>query len=128
MVSSNSASTFAVFKAGTNMSLVVNDVELATDKDGYLLHLSDWSPIVAEALAAAEKIQLTKAHWEIIELLRDFYREFELSPAMRALVKQTAIKLGEEKGRSIYLLQLFPPSPAKIASKIAGLPRPANCL
>jgi tRNA 2-thiouridine synthesizing protein E len=110
------------------MVLVVNGVEFATDKDGYLLQLADWTPAVAEVLATAENIQLTPAHWEIIELLRDFYREFELSPAMRALVKQTARKLGEEKGRSIYLLQLFPPSPAKIASKIAGLPRPANCI
>lgn len=110
------------------MPLQVNGIELATDKDGYLLQLTDWSPAVAEALALEEHIQLTPAHWEIIELLRDFYREFELSPAMRALVKQTAKKLGEEKGRSVYLLQLFPPSPAKIASKIAGLPRPANCL
>lgn len=110
------------------MSLVVNGIELATDKDGYLVYLSDWNPSVAEALAAKENIQLSSAHWEIIDLLREFHREFELSPAMRALVKQTAIKLGEEKGRSIYLLQLFPPSPAKIASKIAGLPRPANCL
>jgi tRNA 2-thiouridine synthesizing protein E len=110
------------------MSLVVNGVELATDKDGYLLQLSDWTPAVAEALAETENIQLTPAHWEIINLLREFYREFELSPAMRALVKQTAKKLGDDKGRSIYLLHLFPPSPAKIASKIAGLPRPANCL
>jgi tRNA 2-thiouridine synthesizing protein E len=110
------------------MVLVVNGVEFDTDKDGYLLQLADWTPAVAEVLATAENIQLTPAHWEIIELLRDFYREFELSPAMRALVKQTARKLGEEKGRSIYLLQLFPPSPAKIASKIAGLPRPANCI
>ena len=110
------------------MSLVVKGTKLDTDKDGYLLHLSDWTPEIAEALAAAENIQLTPEHWEIIELLRDFYRDYELSPAMRALVKQTAIKLGEEKGRSIYLLQLFPPTPAKIASKIAGLPRPPNCL
>jgi tRNA 2-thiouridine synthesizing protein E len=51
-----------------------------------------------------------------------------MSPAMRALVKYTEKKLGPEKGRSIYLLNLFPPSPAKVASKIAGLPRPTNCL
>ena len=36
--------------------------------------------------------------------------------------------LGKEKSRSIYLMQLFPPSPARVASKIAGLPRPENCL
>ncbi len=110
------------------MSLILNNREIATDKDGFLAHLNDWDPEVAAALAHQEHIELTQAHWEIIELLREFYREFELSPAMRALVKRTAQKLGEEKGRSVYLLQLFPPSPAKIASKIAGLPRPANCL
>jgi tRNA 2-thiouridine synthesizing protein E len=47
---------------------------------------------------------------------------------MRPLVKRTGQALGADKGRSIYLQQLFPPSPARIASKIAGLPRPANCL
>jgi tRNA 2-thiouridine synthesizing protein E len=47
---------------------------------------------------------------------------------MRALVKRTEQLLGSEKGRSIYLLQLFPTSPAKYSCKIAGLPKPANCL
>ena len=47
---------------------------------------------------------------------------------MRALVKYVRLKLGPDKGRSIYLLKLFPGSPAKIGSKIAGLPKPANCL
>ena len=100
---------------------------IPTDKDGYLRNLEDWSEEVAVELAHAENIQLTEHHWEIIYLLRDFYREFALSPAMRALVKQVSKKLGEDKGRSVYLLQLFPPSPARIATKIAGLPRPANC-
>src|SRR5690606_18894594 len=108
--------------------LNVDGLMLATDKDGYLLDLSDWSPRVAEALAAEEAITLTQAHWEIIEVLQDFYREFQLSPAMRPLVKRTGQKLGAEKGRSIYLMSLFPPSPARVAAKIAGLPRPANCL
>jgi tRNA 2-thiouridine synthesizing protein E len=47
---------------------------------------------------------------------------------MRPLVKYIGQRLGKEKGNSIYLLQLFPGSPAKLASKIAGLPRPENCL
>lgn len=108
--------------------MLIDDREIATDKEGYLISLEDWNYSVANAIAEAEKITLTPAHWEIIELLREFYREFEISPAMRALVKRTEQKLGAEKGRSVYLLQLFPPSPAKIASKIAGLPRPTNCL
>ena len=101
---------------------------LKVDKNGNLAQLSDWSPDVAKLLAREEAIELNEAHWEIITVLRDFYHEYQLSPAMRILVKQVALKLGKEKGRSIYLTQLFPPSPAKIASKIAGLPRPDNCL
>ena len=110
------------------MQLHINGRDVALDKDGYLVNLADWDIATASAIAAQEKIILLPAHWEIIGLLQDFYREFELSPAMRALVKYTEKKLGPEKGRSIYLLELFPPSPARIASKIAGLPRPTNCL
>ncbi len=110
------------------MSLRIDGRDIALDKDGYLIDRADWDSNVATALAAQENISLSPAHWEIITLLQEFYREFELSPAMRAFVKYTEKKLGPEKGRSIYLLQLFPPSPAKVASKIAGLPRPTNCL
>ncbi|MBE8717737.1 TusE/DsrC/DsvC family sulfur relay protein [Cellvibrio polysaccharolyticus] len=101
---------------------------IETDKDGFLKNLSDWSATAASDLAASEKVVLTDAHWEMIYLLQNFYREFQISPSMRALVKYTALKLGKDKGNSIYLLELFPPSPARVASKIAGLPRPANCL
>jgi len=102
--------------------------EIELDKEGYLRNLDDWSPAVAEQLAGAEGIELTEAHWEVIRLLQDFYREFELSPAMRPLVKYVGQHLGADKGKSIYLMQLFPPSPAKVASKIAGLPKPTHCL
>jgi tRNA 2-thiouridine synthesizing protein E len=47
---------------------------------------------------------------------------------MRILVKIVKQKVSLEKGNSIHLLTLFPGSPAKIAAKIAGLPRPTNCL
>ncbi|WP_285764913.1 TusE/DsrC/DsvC family sulfur relay protein [Biformimicrobium ophioploci] len=108
--------------------LVVNGEEIELDEEGYLVHLSDWSPDAARLLADREEIALSDAHWEIIELLRDFYQTYDLSPAMRPLVKWIGKHLGPDKGRSIYLMQLFPPSPAKIASKIAGLPKPTNCL
>lgn len=110
------------------MHVNIGGRDIALDKEGYLINLSDWDQDVAGTLATQENISLTQAHWEIINLLQEFYREFEISPAMRAFVKYTEKKLGPEKGKSIYLLQLFPPSPAKIASKIAGLPRPTNCL
>ena len=111
----------------------MSDIEIggrriALDKEGFLRDREDWSPAVAEYLAEAEGITLTEAHWQVITLLQGFYREFELSPAMRPLVKYVGQHLGADKGRSIYLMQLFPPSPAKIGSKIAGLPKPTNCL
>ncbi|MCB1854819.1 MAG: TusE/DsrC/DsvC family sulfur relay protein [Halieaceae bacterium] len=100
----------------------------AFDREGFLRCLDSWSPEVAEQIAAREQLMLTDAHWEIIALLREYYREFDSSPAMRPLVRYCALKLGSDKGRSIYLMTLFPGSPAKLGSKIAGLPKPANCL
>ena len=109
-------------------SLHIEGRDIALDKEGFLRELQDWSPAVAEQLARSEGIELTDEHWQVIQLLQDFYREFELSPAMRPLVKYVGQHLGADKGRSIYLMRLFPPSPAKIGSKIAGLPKPTNCL
>lgn len=108
--------------------LSIGDRTLATDKDGYLEHFDEWDEAVATAIAAQEHIELTPAHWEVVRALRDFYRQFEQSPAMRPLVKYVGQRCGADKGNSIYLLKLFPGSPAKVASKIAGLPRPENCL
>lgn len=101
---------------------------IALDNDGFLLNLEDWNAEVAQQLATTEGIELTAAHWEVLNALRDFYHEFQLSPAMRPLVRYLKPLLGAEKANSIYLLQLFPQSPAKLAAKIAGLPRPENCL
>ncbi|WP_404419721.1 TusE/DsrC/DsvC family sulfur relay protein [Marinospirillum sp.] len=98
------------------------------DPEGYLENLQDWSPDVAESLAAQEGKKLTSEHWEILWLLRQFYQEFELSPAMRPFSKYLRQELGPEKARSIYLMQLFGESPAKTAARLAGLPKPDNCL
>ncbi|OPX54668.1 tRNA 2-thiouridine synthesizing protein E [Oceanospirillum multiglobuliferum] len=103
-------------------------ITVATDDEGYLLNLDDWSEAVALQIAQSEQLGLTDAHWEVIHLLREFYQTFELSPAMRPLVKYLSQHLSPEKARSIYLMQLFGESPAKMASKIAGLPKPTNCL
>ena len=100
----------------------------AFDKEGFLRNLDEWNPEVAKQIALGEGIELTAAHWEILTLLRSYYQEFDASPAMRPLVKYCALKLGTGKGKSIYLMRLFPGSPAKIGSKIAGLPKPENCL
>ena len=103
-------------------------MQLETDKDGYLRHLSDWSPAAAEWLADSVDVTLDAEHWEVINALRVFYADTGVSPAMRILVKIVKQKVSLEKGNSIHLLTLFPGSPARLAAKIAGLPRPTNCL
>lgn len=106
----------------------INESSVALDDEGYLLDLSLWNEALAEHLAHEEGIKLTEAHWEIIHVVRDFYNTYDLSPAMRPLVKAVKMALGETKGKSIYLMKLFPESPAKQSAKIAGLPKPTNCL
>jgi tRNA 2-thiouridine synthesizing protein E len=98
------------------------------DNEGFLRDLSTWNESVAETLAAQEGIALTPAHWDVIRMLRAFYRSTGVAPAMRPLVKLAREHLGAERASSIYLLGLFPGNPAKVAAKIAGLPRPTNCL
>ena len=106
----------------------VNGRSIPLDKEGYLKNLDDWNSEVALALATDESIALTEPHWEIIHLLKQFYEQFDHAPNMRALVKYTQLKLGDDKGKSIYIMKLFPGSSAKVAAKIAGLPRPTHCL
>jgi tRNA 2-thiouridine synthesizing protein E len=98
------------------------------DKQGFLVNLEEWNEDLACDIALEESIILSDDHWEVIYILRQFYQEYAISPAMRILVKTVKQQLGDDKGNSIHLLSLFPGSPAKIASKIAGLPKPTNCL
>mgnify|MGYP000976217810 CR=1 FL=1 len=98
------------------------------DKEGFVINLDEWSPAVADDIASREGIVLTPAHWEILNEVRRYHDEFGLSPINRTLVKRIASLLGPDKGNSIYLLGLFPGSPARLACKIAGLPKPTNCL
>ncbi|MCY1418264.1 Sulfurtransferase TusE [compost metagenome] len=109
-------------------TLTVGSRHIPLDKDGYLQDLGDWSREVAQALAAGEGLALSPEHWEVLELLRQFYQEFQLSPATRPLIKYTAARLGPEKGNSLYLNHLFNGTPAKLAAKLAGLPKPTNCI
>lgn len=106
----------------------LNDQQFPTDEFGYLKNLNDWSEELAVAIAAKDGVVLSEAHWEIIHFVREFYQEYKTSPAIRMLVKALAQKFGEEKGNSRYLQRLFPEGPAKQATKIAGLPKPAKCL
>ena len=91
--------------------------EIETDSEGYLKDTTLWSEAMATAIAEQEGIALSVEHWEVVRFVRDFYLEFNTSPAIRMLVKAMANKFGEEKGNSRYLYRLFPKGPAKQADE-----------
>lgn len=105
-----------------------NGKTIETDKEGYLLNHTDWQEDLVPMIAEQEGIELTDAHWEVILFVRNFYLEFNTSPAVRMLVKAIEKEHGPEKGNSKYLFTLFRKGPAKQATKLAGLPKPAKCL
>ena len=106
----------------------LSSLSVLTTDEGFLANHEDWSETLASSLALHENLELTAEHLEILHLARNFYSEYGFSPSMRPLSKYIAIHADLNKGRSIYLMQLFPGSPAKLISKIAGLPKPKNCL
>ncbi|MGL5966534.1 MAG: sulfurtransferase TusE [Kluyvera sp.] len=108
--------------------LIYENTEIETDNDGYLKDSTLWSEGLATVIAEKEGITLSPEHWEVVRFVREFYLEFNTSPAIRMLVKAMANTFGEEKGNSRYLYRLFPKGPAKQATKIAGLPKPVKCI
>ena len=110
------------------MSLDVNGTIYDVDEDGYLINMSDWTPEIAETMAAKDNTVLANEHWEIIRFLRVYYEEYQIAPAVRVLIKAIGKRMGREKGNSKYLYELFPFGPAKQACKYAGLPKPTGCV
>ena len=98
------------------------------DNEGYLLDPQQWQPALISWLAQDSAQALTPSHIDIILKLRQFYCDYGHAPAMRPLVTYLKQQLGEAQGNSHYLMTLFGGSPAKQIAKLAGLPKPKNCL
>ncbi len=107
-----------------NKTILAN---ISTDAQGYLMNTEQWNETIARCIAANEKIELNEDHWQVIHYIRQFYNEFNTSPSIRPLMKYLASRLPAEKCNSLYLQILFPEGPARQATKIAGLPKPAKC-
>lgn len=110
------------------MSFELNGATYETDEDGYLVNLDQWNRDVGEYLAKSESLEMTDAHWEVVNFLREYYDEYKIAPMIRILTKAIAKKLGPDKGNTKYLYELYPGGPAKQACKIAGLPKPTGCV
>lgn len=110
------------------MAITFNSQAIETDSQGYLTDHLVWSKELGSYMAQLDNMELTDAHWEVIDFVRSFYLTYNTSPAIRALTKAMKAEFGEQKASSRYLYKLFPEGPAKQATKFAGLPKPARCI
>ena len=110
------------------MAIEIGGKHIETDEEGFLTNLADWDKTVATYLAQSEQIDMTETHWGLVDYFRDFYRENQVHPTMRMVVKDLGKSLGEtfhdEKKYAKFLYQLFPTDPISKLCKIAGLPKP----
>jgi tRNA 2-thiouridine synthesizing protein E len=103
------------------MGYEVNGREYPSDDLGYVLEATIDDDL-SRAIASADGIELTDAHWEVIRYLRDAYQADGHSPNFRNLLKGFQEIRPEADSKTLY--DLFPMGPAKQGAKIAGLPQP----
>ena len=103
------------------MGYNINGEERETDVQGFLLE-PDYDDEAVRVIALAEGIELTDAHWEVVNYLREQYREHGHTPNFRNMLKGMAEV--RPAADSKYLYDLFPLGPAKQGPKVAGLPQP----
>jgi tRNA 2-thiouridine synthesizing protein E len=90
--------------------------------EGFFVDPTQWTKEIAIELAAADGIaELTIQHWQVLEFMRKEYFEKGTGPTVRVLGKTSGVSV-----KDLYLL--FPKGPAKMAARIAGIPKPKGCI
>ena len=102
------------------MAIEFDGNEIETTATGYLANQDDWSEDLCRHLAAADGIELTDAHWDLINYLRDeYFNNAQSTPNTRTIVKAMSDKWGREiESKEVY--DLFPLDPSKQGGRIAG--------
>lgn len=101
---------------------------LPVDADGHLQDHRDWTPALAAQLAAHEGWTLTEAHLQVLYCVRQFYADFGHIPMTRPLLKYVMQQLGTAYDNAA-LMQLFHTGRvARTITRLAGVPKPPNCL
>ena len=105
------------------MSLEVNGKTIETTEDGYLVEVNDWNEEVAAAIAAADELEMTDQHWDVVRYLRSEHVDNGGNePNERTIMKDMG-KVWGKKPSSKDMYALFPEMPSKQGRKIAGLPK-----
>jgi len=103
-------------------TLTIAGAPVDADAEGFLTNPGQWTEAMAPEIAAAAGIpELTDRHWQVIRYMRDAYARTGSSPNVRLLGKASGVPVKE-------LYALFPKGPAKLAARIAGVPKPRGCI
>ena len=101
---------------------MTNLATIERDAEGFLEQAGHWTRELAADIAAESGINpLTDRHWLVIDYMRDCFLNKGAAPTIRTLGKESGVAIKE-------LYQLFPKGPAKLAAKIAGIPKPHGCI
>ncbi|NWK75260.1 TusE/DsrC/DsvC family sulfur relay protein [Acinetobacter sp. SwsAc6] len=103
-------------------------MNLALDQDGHLVDYSIWNEQVAQELAKSLDLELTAWHFEILQAVRQFYQQFGHSPATRPLIKFLMKTVSQDINNAILQEKFNTGLVARHLSRLAGVPKPANCL
>ena|ERR1022692_679870 len=104
----------------STVTIAKTNVDL--DDEGFFTNPEQWTEGMVPELARREGIDpVTDAHWQVIRFMRNEYLTKGAGPSVRLLGKTSGVSIKE-------LYQLFPRGPAKIAAKIAGIPKPRGCI
>ena len=99
----------------------VAGISVDRNEEGFFTDPDQWTEAMAPELAAEGIDALSEDHWRVIEFMRTEYAEKGTGPTVRLLGKTSGVSVKE-------LYQLFPRGPAKVAAKIAGIPKPRGCI
>lgn len=101
---------------------------IATDDEGYLLKVSDWTEKLRDHIAQNMGLSLNEDHLLVINIVREYYEKYDTTPPMRGLIKLLKETGHTDLASSVALARLFPEGAAKSAAKLAGLPKPVKCI
>jgi dissimilatory sulfite reductase related protein len=105
------------------MSMTATSLDqVQLNEEGFFVDPQTWNEGLVPELASREGItDLTEAHWKVIRFMREEFLTKGTGPTVRVLGKSSGVSIKE-------LYQLFPKGPAKVAARIAGIPKPRGCI
>ena len=122
-----SMSTNSSTSSLTSVNVALDDVAL--DQDGHLCDHTIWTPVIAQQLANTLDIVLDTQRLAVLQQVRAFFVKFNHAPATRPLIKWLQQTLPDDDISNQKLQQLFNTGlVARHVNRLAGLPKPPNCL